>query len=347
MKRILLIGAGHAHLVVLRSLVAQPLYGARVTLLSPLARQVYSAMLPGLIAGHYRLEETEVDVERLAGRAFAEFVPDELASLDADRRVARVDRGGELGYDVVSINVGSRVERSLPGAEYTLPVKPFEQFLQGLEQAKPARVAIAGAGVAGMELAMALRHRGASVTLYSKDVSMSPPLLERAARAMRRAGVDFRRAMPVDAIERGPVVISGSSRQEFDLVVLATGAAAAPWQAASGLATDEAGFIRVGADLRSVSHPEAFAVGDCAALPGVPKSGVYSVRQGNALTAALRAIVEGKEPAAYRPQSRALLLLSCGRKYAIAERGGWSAEGRLAWRWKNWIDRRWVNSFWA
>ncbi|HEX5477175.1 MAG TPA: FAD-dependent oxidoreductase [Burkholderiales bacterium] len=345
MKRILLIGAGHAHLVVLRSLAKNPLYGARITLLSPNARQLYSGMLPGLIAGHYRLEETEIDVERLAARAFAEFIPDELASLDADRRLARVDRGGELAYDLVSLNVGSRVERSMPGAEYALPAKPFEAFLLGLEQARPARVAIAGAGAAGMELAMALRYRGANVTLYSKDVSVSPEAGRRAARALRRAGVDFRHAMPMDAIEPGPVVISGSSRQEFDLVVLTTGAAALPWQAASGLATDEAGFIVVGQTLQSVSHPEVFAAGDCAALPGVPKSGAYAVRQGEVLADALRAVVEGRAPADYRPQASALVLLSCGRKYAIAQRGAWSAEGRLAWHWKNRIDRGWVNSF--
>ena len=52
MKRVLLIGAGHAHLVVLRSLAQKPLYGARITLVSPFARQVYSGMLPGILAGH-------------------------------------------------------------------------------------------------------------------------------------------------------------------------------------------------------------------------------------------------------------------------------------------------------
>jgi len=44
----------------------------------------------------------------------------------------------------------------------------------------------------------------------------------------------------------------------------------------------------------------------------------------------------------YEPDPRALLLLSCGARYAIAARGTWSAEGRWAWWWKNWIDRRWL-----
>ena len=74
MKRLLLVGAGHAHLVVLRSLKQTPLYGASVTLVTPAALQIYSGMLPGVIAGHYHLREAQVDVAALAG--YVEFVQD-------------------------------------------------------------------------------------------------------------------------------------------------------------------------------------------------------------------------------------------------------------------------------
>ncbi|HKU46670.1 MAG TPA: pyridine nucleotide-disulfide oxidoreductase, partial [Burkholderiales bacterium] len=65
MRRVLLIGAGHGHLAVLRDLARKPLYGARITLVSPLARQVYSGMLPGILAGHYRRAEAEIDIADL------------------------------------------------------------------------------------------------------------------------------------------------------------------------------------------------------------------------------------------------------------------------------------------
>ncbi len=50
---------------------------------------------------------------------------------------------------------------------------------------------------------------------------------------------------------------------------------------ASGLDVSERGFIRVDGQLRSLSHPEVFAVGDCAewAQP-LPKAGVFAVRMG-------------------------------------------------------------------
>ncbi len=343
MKRILLVGAGHAHLAVLRALRKEPLPGARFALVSPRARQIYSGMLPGVIAGHYRRDEAEIDLPRLAEAAGAEFIEGEVAKLDHEARLAVLQDDSELEYDILSLNVGSLVERSIPGAGFALAAKPFEPFLDKLHTVRLNRVAIAGAGAAGSELAMALRYRGAAVTLYSEQPQPSPP---RAESVLRRMGVDLRPGMAVTAIERGPLVVAGTSRQEFDVVILTTGARALPWLRGGRLARDERGFVLVSDTLQSVSHPEVVAAGDCAALQSgpVPKSGVYALRQGETLARSFGCLARGEPAPAYRPQRRALLLLSCGRRYAIAQRGAWSAEGRWLWWWKNRIDRAWVRS---
>ena len=346
MKRILLIGAGHAHLVVLRSLAQQPLYGARITLVSPFPRQVYSAMLPGILAGHYRRAEAEIDIAALAERGYVEFEPGVMESLDAEGRTALLQDGRRLAYDLASINTGSLVARDLPGAEHALAVKPFDQFLARLRIAE--RVAVIGAGVAGAELAMALRPRGAQVTLYSAQSTVPEALAGRLHRQLRRRGVDFRPGMPVTAIEPGPVVIAGAARQDFDLALLATGAVPPPWLRQSGLATDERGFALAHATLQSLSHPEVFVLGDCVTLRDAPhpRSGVYAVRHGESLIGNLRRMFGGEGPLEpYAPQQKALVLLSCGGRYAIAQRGGWSAQGHWVWWWKSRIDRRWVASF--
>jgi len=342
-KRILLVGGGHAHLAVLRSLVKEPLHGARFALVSPRAKQIYSGMLPGVIAGHYRRHEAEIDLARLAEAAYVEFIEAEVAKLEPERKLATLKDGAELEYDLVSLNVGSLVERSIPGAGLALAAKPFEAFFDKLKTVKLNRVAIAGAGAAGAELAMALRHRGAAVTLYAERAELSPPRIEPVLRGL---GVDLRPGMAVTAIEPGPTVIAGPSRQEFDAVLLTTGAAPLPWLRGSALERDERGFVLVDDTLQSVSHPEVFAAGDCATLRSgpVPKSGVYALRQGETLALSFRQVVQGAAPAAYRPQRHALLLLSCGRRYAIAQRGGWSAEGRWVWWWKDRIDRNWIKS---
>lgn len=345
MKRVLLIGAGHGHLVVLRSLAEKPLYGARITLVTPYPQQVYSGMLPGLLAGHYRRAETQIDVAALAERAYVEFEQGEVERFDAGRRLATLKDGRSFGYDTASINAGSMIEASLPGAQHALAVKPFERFLSQLRIAE--RVAVVGAGAAGAEIAMALRHRGAQVTLYSEAPLQPPALGARVIPQLRKRKVDYRPGMAVTAIEPGPVVIAGAARQGFDLVVLATGAAPLPWLKAAGLASDERGFVLVHPTLQSLSHPEVFVLGDCATLRDSPhpKSGVYAVRHGESLIANLRRLFGAQPLQPYVPQKRALLLLTCGARYAIAQRGGWSAQGRSLWWLKDRIDRRWVASF--
>jgi selenide, water dikinase len=342
-KRILLIGAGHAHLALLRSLKKEPLLGARFALATARSKQIYSGMLPGIIAGHYRRHEAEIDVARLAEAAYAEFIQGEVVKLDAAQKLVKLQDGTELEFDFVSINVGSLPERSIPGAHFALPVKPYEAFYDKLWTAKLNRVAIAGAGVSGAEIAMALRHRGAAVTLYSEKPALWPP---RAEQVLRRMGVDLRPGMPVSEIERGPIVISGATTQEFDTVLLATAATGEKWLRASGLPCDEQGFLLVDEMLRSVAHPEIFAAGDCATLRAapVPKSGVYALRQGEALAASFRRVVQGEPPLPYRAQRDALVLMSCGRRYALAQRGNWSAQGWWVWWLKNHIDRRWIRS---
>ncbi|MGH8691826.1 MAG: FAD-dependent oxidoreductase [Burkholderiales bacterium] len=344
MKQVLLIGAGHGHLVVLRSLARKPQYGARITLVSPSPRQVYSGMLPGLLAGHYRRAEAEIDVAALAERAYVGFEQGYVERLDAGHRQAVLEDGRSLAYDFASINAGSLVDASIPGSGEALPVKPYEVFIDHLRIED--RVAVVGAGAAGAELAMALRHRGAQVTLYSGEPTLPPGVARRLAGELRRRQVDFRPGMPVTAIEPGPVVIAGPTRQEFDLVLLATGAVPLPWLRESGLAADEGGFVLVHDTLQSVSHPNVFAVGDCATLRSAPhpRSGVYAVRHGEALAENLRRLLAGAALEPYKPQKKALVLLSCGARYAIAGWGGWSARGRWVWWWKDRLDRGWIRS---
>jgi len=288
-------------------------------------------MLPGFVAGHYKLEDIRIDIAALAARAGVKLVLGRLASLDADRRVARLEDGTELTYDLASLDVGS--DSAAPA--HALAAKPFEPFMeQWLEAKDRARaIAVVGAGAAGVELAMAVAHRAnARVTLYSDRPMFRAGLARRIARQLARTGVEL----------RAGVAFQERMREGYDLVIWTAGAAALPWLRHSGLMVDERGFVLVDDTLRSVSHPEVFAAGDCATLRDVPhpKSGVYAVRHAPVLAANL-----GGADRRYVPQRRALALISCGERFAIADWNGLGVEGAWVWRWKDRIDRRWVEGF--
>ena len=130
MKRVVLIGAGHAHLVVLRSLAEKPLYNARIALVSPHAKQVYSGMLPGILAGHYRRAEAEVDIATLAERGQVEFVPGKVQRLDPDKKTVTLE-SGETRLRPASINAGSLVARRFPVPSVRCRSSPTKSFCRG------------------------------------------------------------------------------------------------------------------------------------------------------------------------------------------------------------------------
>ena len=145
-----------------------------------------------------------------------------------------------------------------------------------------------------------------------------------------------------ERIEPNRTRLDDGTAVDFDACLIVTGAAAPAWARAAGLATDERGFVQVGPTLQSLSHSRVFAAGDIAALSEArPKSGVFAVRAGPEPAHNLRAKFEGRTLDAWRPQQRALYLISSGDRHAFASWGRW------AWHWKAWIDRRFVNGFGA
>lgn len=373
-KDVVLVGAGHAHVAVLRNFGMAPLPGVRLTLITREVDTPYSGMLPGHVAGHYTADEIHIDTGPLARFCGARLYQDEAVGLDvANRRVICRDRP-PVPYDILSLDIGSRPNTAdVPGAaEHALPVKPIDSFLPRFAalrarvlEGRSRHILLVGAGAGGVELLLAAEHRlrrdlsaaggdGASLrfTLLAAGAEILAGFPE-AFRARFRAvlaarGIAVETGARVVAVEPGGVVLAEAGRRiAAEEVLWTTQAAPAGWLAETGLALDPHGFLRVDAMLRALGHADVFAAGDTIAFDPapIPRSGVYAVRAGPVLAANIRAALTGRAPRPYRPQRDALYLVSTGGPHAIGTRNGLVAGGAWAWRLKDWIDRRFMRRF--
>lgn len=365
MKRLVLAGAGHAHAQVLLEWARAPLPGVELLLVSPLAQAPYSGMVPGWLAGAYQFEETVIDFQALCVASGARWIPAEVAGLDPDARRLHLSTGESMDYDLLSLNVGSTL-RPPPGeGARMLALRPlsllphaYGELLAAWAADRSNRcwtVTAVGGGAAGVESLLAVLTRlrrlrpGRAVlgSLVAEAADLLPglsmPARRAASRALHRAGVT------VQLGSRWCAAVGRSS----DLVLWATGAEAHDWQRdparRGALGVQAQGFVAIDPHLRSLSHPQVFAAGDCAhwacAAQTLPKSGVVAVRMGPVLARNLRRALQGQPLQTYRPQQHQLVLLATGDGRAIASRGGCGAAGRWAWHWKDAIDRSFIQRY--
>jgi pyridine nucleotide-disulfide oxidoreductase family protein len=362
MYRLIMAGGGHAQLSVLKTL-AQKSLGIDAVLITPSPYQIYSGMLPGWIAGHYSLSECRIDLRPLAASAGARLIFAQVVEIDAQRCRISLSDGTHLDYDGLSLDVGSEADLSLleVAGERLLPIKPLANFVQrwpailnAASQQDHYRLVVVGGGAAGVELAFAAQYafatqrcKQASVALVASEGGILPGhasgVKHRVRALLGQRGIMLYQAQAVGTLEG--VALSNGQSLLADCIIAATGARPPAWLRNSGLALDEQGYVLVDAQHRSISHPNVFAAGDVCMRSDIQlaHSGVHAVFAGPVLAHNLIAAINGHTLESYRPRKKSLYLLATGPKHAIASWGAFSAQGHLVWRWKDWIDRRFMH----
>jgi NADH dehydrogenase len=266
------------------------------------------------------------------------FVEAIVRSIDLERRAVQVSAATEtreLPYDHLVLALGSLTNRvMIPGSEHALTFKTLadalllrnhliERFERADAETDPERkrrqmtITIIGGGLVGVELFGELTAFADEVMSLYKHVSrdevrflllqggdrimpeMDPRLANYGARVLRkRPGVDIRTGTRVRAIEPGAVHLSDETIHA-ETIVLAAGVVPNPVVAALPVEKDKRGHIVVDGTMRCQSHPEVWALGDCASIPSpdgtpYPNLAQHALREAKALARNISAVLNGQ-----------------------------------------------------
>lgn len=227
-----------------------------------------------------------------------------VASVDIDKKLVVLSSGESLPYDSLVLATGGTVfvppieGASLPGVFKVRYIADGMAIQKAMASAK--RAVVAGAGVIGLEMAVALRHAGLEVTVVEMFTQCIPRICDADVAGAVQAyceslGIKFVMGTPMGAIRgqgRVEKVLIGGQEIECDMVIMATGVRPnleLPSQ--MGLEVGPLGGIRVSPTLQPYRKgrlvKEVYLAGDLvmcesAAAPGPTMSqlGATAVRQG-------------------------------------------------------------------
>ena len=356
----MLVGAGHAHLGVIRDAARWPPGRLRVTVVAP-ADFWYSGLATGMLGGQYAVDDDEVDVPSVCRRAGVAYREGKLAGLDPAAKRVTLDGGESLDYDVLSLNLGSEsapldgLDSAPPGSVFTSkPISNLGRLRRHLESRSGCpRVAVVGGGYTGSECALNLAALpgGRRVTLFCSGDRPAEDLPRRASAAVLQtlcnAGVDVRLDSRIARVEGSELLTEGGGRHAFDVLLISVGFRPPPICRELGLETDDRCHLLVDRRLRCLGHANVFAAGDSAELAGggkLPKVGVVAVRQGHVLAKNLPAAALGGRLRKYRPLPAQPLILNLANGTGLLTAGPLWWRGRSMMRLKRKLDYRWLNT---
>lgn len=273
--RVVILGAGYAGMAAAVQLAARVKrhQGVRVTVVNAQERFTERMRLHRTATGQ-RLAELSIP-ELLEGTG-TRFVRGWVTAVDTDAKTVRIDDDRVLPYDTLVYGLGGVADTSaVPGVEdhaYTLnSAQDAELLADRLARLDSGTVVVSGTGLTGIESAaeIAERHPRLSVVLLGRQepgAAMNRKAKAYLQAALDRLGVQVRAGVEVVKVLPDAVEPAGGDSIAADAVLWTSGTRVSPLAAAAGLAVDERGRIVTDAALRSVSHPEVYAIGDAAAI---------------------------------------------------------------------------------
>ncbi len=371
---LLLLGGGHAHLPLIQVISSITERGHRVTCVSPSPVHYYSGMGPGMLGGFYEPAEIRFPIEEMVVRSGGEFVVDRAVRIDAKERRVALAGGDMRSYDVLSVNTGSTIARTVrqrsdaAGPALFRP-KPLEELVQARDTLRTVlaeratRIAVVGGGPAAIEIAGNVRRLACSIRAADSRVELLagrgvlPGFSRRASRiavrALERAGVAVRRESRVEASDGTGLVVNGAS-EHYDFAILATGITPSRLFVDSDLPVGPDGSLAVDDYLHALGYPNIYGGGDCIWFTPHPlaRAGVFAVREGPVLVHNVMASLDSapsRRLVTFRRSGAYMLLMNLGDGTALFWRRILGlpvvVRGKLVFTLKDRIDRSFMERF--
>jgi NADH dehydrogenase len=268
------------------------------------------------------------------------FAEATVHSVDLEHRLVRVvadGRESELAYDHLVLALGAMTNQNMiPGSQNAFTFKTLadafllrnhliERFERADVESEPERKArlltfvVIGGGLVGVELLGELTAFVDEIAPLYANVSrdlvrffllqagerimpeIDAKLADYGARVLgARRGAEIRTHAPVRAIEPGRVHLPGETI-EAGTIVLAAGIVPNPVVAELQVEKDRRGHIVVDGSMRSTSHPDVWAIGDCAMIPApdgtpYPNLAQHALREAKALARNINNVLSGQQP---------------------------------------------------
>lgn len=358
MQKLILVGAGHAHLHIIKKWMKEPLEDVEVTLISASNYQYYSGMFSGYAEGIYSLEDIRINVEEMCKKANISWYQQAVVSVDPKQKMLLTDQGEVMSYDVLSFDIGSlSANTDIKGVkEYAKRIKPNYHYPQMMEEMQQSEnPVIVGGGVAGTELALSLEAWRTKNKLTSpvKLVSSSSRLLEQESekasekiqKLLQKRNIELHLNKRVVEINQINIIVEDSEKISYKDVMWLTGPQAPDLFRVSKLPMDSKGYLLVESTLQVKEYPAIFGAGDCITLshaPDTPKNGVFAIREAPILWENIRGFLQNGQGSHYHPQKRYLAIMSTGYEEGFLLYNPLYLQNRWAWKLKHRIDKKFI-----
>lgn len=353
MKRLVLVGAGHAHIALMAHARKLRAAGFSLELVDP------GSFWYGGAVGRLMAARLPRDALRLALRAFCRahdvrYRCDRAVGLERRHRRVWLATGAMLHYHTVSLDVGQQMpspdfDEAGTGVQVWRSVAPYElaQCVDALAQRNGSRcnprILVAGAGTTAAEIVAGLCANPHVASCGKAWLIPGDVPLPRAPRRANRTLLRYLAAHNVDCVPettvaglaQRAVVSAAGPRFSAGHLVLAGGAQAARFAHATGLASDEHG-LQVNARLQASADERVYAVGGCARLAHHGEmDAADSHRQARVLLHNIIAGARNRPFQRYRPGRRPAIVDLCdgsalGWRGGVHLRSAWLARRRQA-----------------